>query len=332
MKACITFRLTLLLASLLAASAPGMAQDGPSAIQIGYAARELLSNTQSKEDRVATARQLRERFESLPLPKVGNPDWDLAALAVAHASIHLEWPTAVAARSALESWWKKCEALPPSKQRWMLLRTADSFLMRWASTEPDTVLDLVEEVDRRTNQNAPESGHTDAHWQFRKASVAQRILEESERRRLDTEAARRRQATAILERYWRDPTIDLQTRTKFVSSRARELHSQNRFAEAARLMDAWTREHPRAPYEIRFCFTRFCVAFYGEGDAETARKMLSIMDELLATGVVSPDTWEVKAMTVAYYQHLLRGSISYLQQLNDFAEETRKMSEPPASQ
>ena len=90
-----------------------------------------------------------------------------------------------------------------------------------------------------------------------------------------------------------------------VMLRATGLYASGEAAQAAKLMDGWMAKQGEQPLSTAFYSTRFFIAWLGQGDVETARRMIARVDALVTRGDIPANDPHYTLMTQSYYNHLL---------------------------
>jgi len=162
-------------------------------------------------------------------------------------------------------------------------------------------------------------------WAFTKSDFAEDYLIFHPPGGTPEEEELRTFAQETIDRTLADESLPLAQRTEVLRRHAETLYSATDMAGAARLYEDWWRRHPDAGLNENLCFSRYCLAQFGQGDVETARRMLAALDELTQGQATGGTAQSVKIMTETYYEDLRLSTPERWRKAAKFTENSRHL-------
>ena len=284
------------------------------------------SESLSPEDLRQRARILREQAMPWKPETDGAMEYTMWTAAVCGSfarSLSYEWTSLEARRAGLAQWLEvlksKSFVSSPDSFGFQLCR---SYFTNICKDDPGAALEFITWVEMRFAKLL-ETPEERPGWAFQKGNFAANYLLLHPPGELGEEEALRAQCLAMADRILADEFLPLGQRTSLLDQRANALYSAADMAGAARLYDEWWQRHPQAELTAGIRFTCFCLAQFGQGDVETARRMLATLDQVAqseATGNIAKD---LKIMTETYYEDLRLSTPERWRKAANFAVSSR---------
>jgi hypothetical protein len=254
---------------------------------------------------IAGLRDLQESVSECSRPD-NAAGWRQLIEAACALNAQFVWNTEAAAETglhaSLEAVRKTIDGTDRAAAANTCLHLVGRILSRWVASEPEASARIIEEAEPAYLPSA--SPGEQQHWKWSLATIEEQFhgsafaLPATRRKALDAKA------DAWLARYWMDDSVPLDARTYSVTLHGTCLYASGNASASGALLDYWISKHGNKPLPIGFYAARFFTAYLGQGDVETARRMISRADALVREGIIPRDDPHYAMMTQCYYTHL----------------------------